>query len=93
MYRNEKEEDMKVYVLTAVDSDGHDIHNISAYYDLEKAKAEMKRQYLDEVKTYIEDYEEEPTGELHEDELYAWLLYNYDEDSYNWEINEIEIEY
>lgn len=83
---------MKVYVLTAVNSDGHDIYNLSVHYSLENAKAEMKRQYLDEVKTYIEDYEEEPVGELHEDELYAWLLYNYDEDSYNWEITETEIE-
>ena len=83
---------MKVYVLTAVNSDGHDIYNLSVHYNLENAKAEMKRQYLDEVNTYIEDYEEEPTGELHEDELYAWLLYNYDEDSYCWEITETEIE-
>ena len=81
---------MKIYVLTAVNSDGHDIYNISAYHDLEKAKEEMKRQYLDEMKTYIEDYEEEPTGELHED--YAWLFYNYDEDSYNWQISEVEVE-
>ena len=83
---------MKIYVLTAVNSDGHDIYDICAYYDLKKAKAEMKRQYLDEMKTYIEDYGEEPTGELHEDELYAWLFYNYDEDSYNWEIKEVEVE-
>lgn len=83
---------MKIYVLTAINSDGTDIYNISVYKNFEDAQAEMQRQYWQEWEEIKQDMEEgeEPEGSCCD--WYAWLIYNYCEDEmYSWEINETEI--
>ena len=87
-----KESMKEMFALTAVNSDGNDVYSVTIHKTFEKAQAEMERQYKREVKkiAYDNEWEEdEVEGEISED--FAWVLYNGEDEHYQWQITKVYI--
>ena len=81
----------KIFVLTATNSYGADVYSVSVFNTFEEARAEMERQYNEELANYFDENEEEAAdANIWKD--CAELYYNGDEDFYHWQIHTVSFQ-
>lgn len=82
----------EMFALTAVNSDGSEVYDVTIHKTFDEAQAEMERQYKKEVKQVAEDNEwDEGRVQCEISEDFAWVLYNGEEDHYQWQITKVNI--